>query len=76
MTRIAIAHRPETIHAADRVIRIVDGKLVMRDWALRSTALVPAAAVGLPEEAERPGLRGSAGFLVTCTRALCERWWR
>jgi ATP-binding cassette subfamily B protein RaxB len=36
MTRIAIAHRPETIQTADRVVKIVQGKIVGPDGLLRS----------------------------------------
>jgi ATP-binding cassette, subfamily B, bacterial CvaB/MchF/RaxB len=32
MTRIAIAHRAETIQAADRVVQIAQGKIFARDW--------------------------------------------
>jgi ATP-binding cassette subfamily B protein RaxB len=45
MTRIAIAHRPDTIQAADRVVRIVQGKVVGPDGLLRSEPM-SLAAVG------------------------------
>jgi energy-coupling factor transporter ATP-binding protein EcfA2 len=58
MTRIVVAHRPETIRSADRVIAIEKGRLA-RDWQLPSDTGLPLRAN--PEYA-KPGQAGPAWF--------------
>ena len=46
MTRVVIAHRPETIRAADRVVRLANGKITSDDSASKPKSMAEARVSG------------------------------
>jgi ATP-binding cassette subfamily B protein RaxB len=50
MTRVIVAHRPETIASADRVVTLTDGRIVL-DQPM--TILVPTAPVTMPAQSAK-----------------------